>query len=141
VVGREEGSRELRGLDLTLMSLFGCFALSGIVVNDSIILVDFYRWLRTQDMAVAEALVEAACQRLRAVLLTSLTTIAGLGPLLFETSLQAQFLIPMAASIAFGLAFSTLLVLLVVPALLVIHERIHHSLARWWGGVVTAGEG
>ena len=91
--------------------------------------------------AVAEALVEAACQRLRAVLLTSLTTIAGLGPLLFETSLQAQFLIPMAASIAFGLAFSTLLVLLVVPALLVIHERIHHSLARWWGGVVTAGEG
>lgn len=129
------------GLDLTLMSLFGFFALSGIVVNDSIILVDFYRWLRTQDMAVAEALVEAACQRLRAVLLTSLTTIAGLGPLLFETSLQAQFLIPMAASIAFGLAFSTLLVLLVVPALLVIHERIHHSLARWWGAVVTAGEG
>ena len=128
------------GLDLTLMSLFGFFALSGIVVNDSIILVDFYRWLRTQDLAVEEALVEAASQRLRAVLLTSLTTIAGLGPLLFETSLQAQFLIPMACSIAFGLAFATLLVLLVVPALLVVHERLHHALARWWGGMVTAGE-
>jgi multidrug efflux pump subunit AcrB len=67
--------------------------------------------------------IEAACQRLRAVLLTSLTTIAGLTPLLFETSLQAQFLIPMATSIAFGLAFSTFLVLLLVPTLLLIYER------------------
>ena len=65
-----------------------------------------------------EAIVEAACQRLRAVLLTSLTTIAGLLPLLFETSLQAQFLIPMAVSISFGLAFATFLVLLLVPSLL-----------------------
>ena len=129
------------GLDLTLLSLFGFFALSGIVVNDSIILVDFYRWLRTQGLEIAEALVEAACQRLRAVVLTSLTTIAGLGPLLFETSLQAQFLIPMACSIAFGLASATLLVLLVVPALLAVYERMHHRLARWWGGGGTAGAG
>ncbi|WP_457669863.1 efflux RND transporter permease subunit, partial [Thiolapillus sp.] len=67
--------------------------------------------------------VEAACQRLRAVLLTSLTTIAGLTPLLFETSLQAQFLIPMAVSISFGLAFSTFLVLFLVPSLLELHEK------------------
>jgi multidrug efflux pump subunit AcrB len=79
--------------------------------------------LRQQGMPVNEAVVEAACQRLRAVLLTSLTTIAGLTPLLFETSLQAQFLIPMATSIAFGLAFATVLVLLLVPSLLAIYEN------------------
>jgi multidrug efflux pump subunit AcrB len=121
------------GLDVTLMSLFGFFALSGIVVNDSIILVDFYRGRRREGMAVEAALVDAASQRLRAVLLTSLTTIAGLGPLLLETSLQAQFLIPMACSIASGLAFTTLLVLLVVPALLSVHESIHQGLRDWWG--------
>ena len=71
-----------------------------------------------------KALIEAACKRLRAVLLTSLTTIGGLTPLLFETSTQAQFLIPMATSIAFGLAFSTLLILLVVPALLGVYEGV-----------------
>ena len=74
-------------------------------------------------MSVHKAIVEAACQRLRAVLLTSLTTIAGLTPILFETSLQAQFLIPMATSLVFGLAFGTLLILLVVPALLVMLEN------------------
>jgi len=73
---------------------------------------------------VREAIIEAACQRLRAVLLTSLTTIAGLTPLLFETSLQAQFLIPMAISISFGLGFATGLVLLVIPALLSMHESL-----------------
>ncbi len=111
------------GLDLTIVSLFGFFGLSGIVVNDSIVLVTFYKQLREEDMPVKKALVEAASQRLRAVLLTSLTTIFGLTPLLFETSLQAQFLIPMATSIAFGLMFSTILVLLALPALLSIYER------------------
>ncbi|MCP5306845.1 MAG: efflux RND transporter permease subunit [Chromatiaceae bacterium] len=106
------------GITPTILSMFGLFALSGIVVNDSIILVVFYKQLRERGMGVREAIVEAACQRLRAVLLTSLTTIAGLLPLLFETSLQAQFLIPMAVSISFGLAFATFLVLLLVPALL-----------------------
>jgi multidrug efflux pump subunit AcrB len=111
------------GIELTILSMFGIFGLSGIVVNDSIILVVFYKQLREQGMAVEEAIIEAACQRLRAVLLTSLTTIAGLTPLLFETSLQAQFLIPMAVSISFGLAFSTFLVLLLVPSLLTLHEN------------------
>jgi len=110
------------GLNLTILSLFGLFGLSGIVVNNSIILVSFYQDQRLLGLAVNEALNEAVVQRLRAVLLTSLTTIGGLLPLLFETSLQAQFLIPMATSIAFGLGFSTLLVLMVVPALLSLLE-------------------
>ncbi len=106
------------GLDLTILSLFGFFGLSGIVINDSIILVTFYQQLIDKGIAHQEALIQASCQRLRAVILTSLTTIAGLIPLLFETSLQAQFLIPMATSIAFGLIFSTVLVLLIIPVLL-----------------------
>ncbi len=110
------------GLDLTILSLFGFFGLSGIVINDSIVLVTFYKKLREKGMGIHEAVVEAACQRLRAVLLTSLTTIGGLTPILFETSLQAQFLIPMATSIVFGLAYGTLLILIVVPSLLTIVE-------------------
>ncbi len=118
----------IQGIDLTLLSIFGIFGLSGIVVNDSIILVTFYKHMREKGMAVQEALIEASVQRLRAVLLTSLTTIAGLLPLLFETSLQAQFLIPMAVSIAFGLAFATVMVLIIIPVFLSIHESIHHKL-------------
>ncbi len=122
----------LMGLDLTILSMFGLFGLSGILVNDSIILVTFYKRLRDQGMTIDEALIEASCQRLRAVLLTSLTTIGGLLPLLFETSFQAQFLIPMATSIAFGLGFATVLILFVIPSLLSVHESIHVRLRRWW---------
>jgi multidrug efflux pump subunit AcrB len=129
------------GLDITILSLFGLFGLSGIVVNDSIILVSFYKRLRESGLALREALIEAACQRLRAVLLTSLTTIAGLTPLLFETSLQAQFLIPMATSIAFGLAFATALVLVLVPVLLSLHEEVQHWLQRRWRGHVFSVAG
>ncbi|MDA0424929.1 efflux RND transporter permease subunit, partial [Stutzerimonas frequens] len=113
----------LTGLDLTVLSLFGLFGLSGIVINDSIVLVTFYKSLRERGMAVTEAITEASCQRLRAVLLTSLTTIGGLTPILFETSLQARFLIPMATSIVFGLAYGTLLILVVVPAMLSLLEE------------------
>ncbi|RRJ84535.1 efflux RND transporter permease subunit [Aestuariirhabdus litorea] len=112
------------GLDMTILSLFGVFGLTGIVINDSIVLISFYHELREQGWTISEAIVEAACKRLRAVLLTSLTTIAGLTPILFETSLQAQFLIPMATSIVFGLAFGTLLVLLVIPAQLIVIESL-----------------
>ncbi|RMG37077.1 MAG: efflux RND transporter permease subunit [Gammaproteobacteria bacterium] len=114
----------LMGITPTILSMFGLFALSGIAVNDSIILVVFYKHLREKGMAIREALIEASCQRLRAVLLTSLTTIAGLLPLLFETSLQAQFLIPMAVSISFGLMFTTFLVLFLVPSLLSALEQL-----------------
>lgn len=112
----------LMDIELTVLSLFGFFGLSGIVVNDSIILVTFYQKLKAKGLETTEAIIEATCQRLRAVLLTSLTTIAGLTPLLFETSLQAKFLIPMAVTISFGLFFATFLVLLVIPALLSLLE-------------------
>ena len=114
-------------IELTVLSLFGFFGLSGIVVNDSIILVTFYQDMRRAGMPVNEAIVEASCQRLRAVLLTSLTTIAGLTPLLFETSLQAKFLIPMAVTISFGLGFATVLILLLIPSILSVVE----SVATW----------
>ena len=118
----------LLGIDLTVLSLFGFFGLSGIVVNNSIILVSFYKELKRRGLPWRNSIVEASCLRLRAVLLTSLTTIGGLTPLLFETSIQAQFLIPMAVSIAFGLAVATFMVLLLVPALLTLHESVA---TRW----------
>ena len=124
----------IQGIDLTLLSIFGIFGLSGIVVNDSIILVSFYKRMRDKGMLVKDALVEASVKRLRAVLLTSLTTIAGLLPLLFETSLQAQFLIPMAVSIAFGLAFATVLVLIIIPVFLSIHESVHFKIRGLFSG-------
>ena len=111
------------GLELTILSFFGIFGLTGIVVNNSIILVSFYQALRHEGMEAEKAIIEASCQRLRAVLITSITTIAGLLPLLFETSVQAQFLIPMAVSIMFGLAVATVLVLVVIPALLRVAVR------------------
>ena len=121
----------LLGLDLTMLSWFGFFGLSGVVINDAIILVTFYRELREQGQPAKQAIVDASCQRLRAVMLTSLTTIAGLLPLLFETSLQAQFLIPMAVSISFGLAYATVLILFVIPALIsLIEERADRSALR-----------
>ena len=113
----------LLGVELTILSMFGLFGLTGIVVNNSIILVSFYQGLRDEGLALREAIIEASCQRLRAVILTSATTIAGLTPLLFERSLQAQFLVPMAISIVFGLGVATLLVLLVIPALLRLYEN------------------
>lgn len=118
----------IMGLNMTILSLFGCFGLSGIVINDSIVLVTFYKELRKKGIEIEEAIVEAACQRLRAVLLTSLTTIAGLTPILFETSTQAQFLIPMAVAIVFGLAYGTVLILLFVPATLTIIENTRNRL-------------
>jgi len=110
--------------DLTILSLFGLFGLSGIVINNSIVLLSFYKGFREQGIAPKEAIIEAACQRLRAVLLTSMTTIAGLTPILFEESLQAQFLIPMAISIVFGLALGTLLILFVVPSMILMLENL-----------------
>ncbi len=118
------------GINLTILSMFGLFALAGIVVNNSIILVSFFKELRKKGHDVRDALIGAACGRLRAVMLTSLTTIGGLTPLMFEKSLQAQFLIPMATSIAFGLGFSAVLVLFFIPALLSMLEDLKHWLGQ-----------
>ncbi len=112
----------IMGLDLSMPSMVGFISLSGIVVNDSILLVEFVKRHIAEGLTPHEAAARASHDRLRAVLLTSLTTIAGISPLLFETSMQAQVLIPLATSIVFGIASSTALVLFVVPCLYSILE-------------------
>ena len=107
----------LLGLPLTLFSMFGLVALAGVVVNDSIVLIDFINARVRSGLPAWDALVEAGSRRFRPILLTSMTTIAGLLPLLTERSFQAQLLIPMAASLAFGLMVATVLVLLLIPVL------------------------
>jgi HAE1 family hydrophobic/amphiphilic exporter-1 len=107
----------ITGNPATILSLIGLVALSGIVVNDSLVLVDFINELRRQGKNVFEASVLGARSRLRAILLTSLTTIAGLAPLMMEKSFQAKFLIPMAVTLTFGLAFATVLTLILIPCL------------------------
>ena len=120
------------GLNLTVLSLFGLFGLSGIVINDSIILLNCYKQCRQKYPNKNEAIVAAATQRLRPVLLTSLTTIAGLAPLLFETSFQAQFLIPLVTTLCFGLFMSTFLILLVLPAMISTFENIRTWISTGW---------
>jgi multidrug efflux pump subunit AcrB len=105
------------GLSITLFSLFGLVALSGVVVNDSIVLIDFINHRFRGEMSLRDALLDAGRYRFRAVLLTSLTTLAGLAPIMLERAVQAQILIPMAASLVFGLMASTVWVLLLVPCL------------------------
>ncbi|QIZ75617.1 efflux RND transporter permease subunit [Ferrimonas lipolytica] len=110
-------------LTISLLSLNGILALSGVVVNDSLLLVSRYNELR-KDLHIKEAITEACTGRLRAVLLTSVTTFAGLAPLLSETSMQAQFLIPAAASLGYGILFATVITLVLIPSLLLIQEEI-----------------
>ncbi len=112
----------LMGLELSMPSVVGFVALAGVVVNDSILLVEFIKRHQRAGLAAHEAAAIASRERFRAVLLTSLTTIAGLLPLLTERSLQAQVLTPLIVSLVFGLVASTVLVLLVVPALYTILE-------------------
>ena len=114
----------IMNIPITIITFLGLIGLSGIVVNNAIVLVVFYKKIRETGTEVKEAMIEAGCQRLRPVMLSSLTTIVGLLPLLFEKSTQAQFLIPMVVTLVFGLAFSSALVLLFVPATLSMYERV-----------------
>jgi multidrug efflux pump subunit AcrB len=109
------------------MSMLAFFSLSGIVVNDSIVLVSFLRRDVGAGKPIVLALTEAARSRFRAVVLTSLTTMAGLSPLMFETSTMSTYVAPIAVTICFGLTFGTTLVLLVIPALILVLE---HGKAR-----------
>ena len=120
----------LMGYNLTIISLIGLLGLSGILVNDSIILVTQVNRRLADGDSLRAAALGASRDRFRAVLLTSLTTIGGLTPLLFETSRQAQFLIPMAVTMVFGLAAATVLVLILVPSLIGIGGDISHLLQR-----------
>ncbi|OCW56407.1 efflux RND transporter permease subunit [Hoeflea olei] len=123
----------LLGYQLTILSFIGLLGLAGILVNDSIILVARLEERRSEGDSLEAAAVGASRDRLRAVLLTSLTTIGGLLPLLYETSLQAQFLLPMAITMVFGLAMTTLLVLFLVPALVGIGDDIARGFGSLYG--------
>ena len=113
----------LLGYDLSFISIFGMVALSGVVVNDSLVMIDRYNKIRAATgLSAQEAIVEAARHRFRAVFLTTATTALGLTPMLFETSTQAQFLIPMAVSLATGIIFASVVILFLVPALVAIRE-------------------
>jgi multidrug efflux pump subunit AcrB len=127
----------IMGYSITVLSLIGSVALAGIVVNDSLILVDLINRKRNEDneLDTFTAVLEGSKARLRAILLTSVTTIAGLGPLMLETSFQAQFLIPMAISICFGLAFATGLILVIIPSLYLVFNDVRRFLRWSWSGV------
>lgn len=116
----------LLGYELSMVSMFGMVALSGVVVNDSLVLVDRYRRLRVENpaLSVQQGIVEATRLRFRAIFLTTATTALGLTPMLFETSLQARFLIPMAVSLATGIVFASVVIIFLVPALVVIRDDI-----------------
>ena len=114
----------LLGLNLSIFSLMGMLALLGVVVNDSLILVDYVNRRRAEGRPTIEAVRIAGVARFRAVMLTSLTTFAGLAPLIFEKSTQAQFLIPMAVSLGFGILFATFITLFLVPVNYVILEDL-----------------
>ena len=114
----------LLGYNLSFISIFGIVALSGVVVNDSLVLVDCYNKMVEQGWDKAKAIVEAARRRFRAIFLTTATTALGLTPMLFETSTQAQFLIPMAVSLATGIVFASIIILFLIPALVMIREDL-----------------
>ncbi|MBL4816682.1 efflux RND transporter permease subunit [Shewanella sp.] len=125
----------LLGLTLNILSLCGIIALAGVVVNDSLILVDFVNKARAQGQSITQAAIDSGCYRFRAIILTSMTTFVGLVPILLEKSLQAQIVIPMATSLAFGIVFSTVVTLILIPLLYIILDDIKRTSRRfynWW---------
>jgi multidrug efflux pump subunit AcrB len=114
----------IMGYSLSILSMFGVVALSGVVVNDSLVLIDFANRRRRAGMAHLEAIHASGLHRFRPIILTTLTTFGGLAPMIFETSRQARFLIPMALSLGFGVVFATLITLILVPSFYMIIEDI-----------------
>ena len=124
----------IMGYEITFLSLIGFVALAGVVVNNSLILVNFFNTQRESTGNMRQSLINAGMQRIRPILLTTATTVLGLSPLMLEQSFQARFLIPMAISISFGLISATALTLLVLPSLLVINEDLKDLLHYLWNG-------
>jgi multidrug efflux pump subunit AcrB len=122
----------IMGYNLSLLSFFGIVALTGVVVNDSLVMVDFINRFRAQGESLQKAVREAGVVRFRPIILTSITTFAGLTPLLLERSLQARFLIPMAISLAFGVVFATFITLILVPVSYLILEDVKKAFADRW---------
>jgi multidrug efflux pump subunit AcrB len=120
----------IMGYSLSVMSMFGVVALSGVVINDSLVLIDFANRNRRAGMTVPEAIRGAGIHRFRPIMLTTLTTFGGLTPMIFETSRQARFLIPMAVSLGFGIVFATLITLVLVPCFYIIVEDLRQLAGR-----------
>jgi multidrug efflux pump subunit AcrB len=120
----------IMGYSLSVLSMFGVVALSGVVVNGSLVLIDFANRRRSAGMNALEAIHASAIHRFRPILLTTLTTFGGLAPMIFETSRQARFLIPMALSLGFGIVFATLITLILVPAFYMILEDLRRPTNR-----------
>ncbi|MBW2716890.1 MAG: efflux RND transporter permease subunit, partial [Deltaproteobacteria bacterium] len=120
----------IMGMNLSMMSIFGVVALSGVVVNSSLVLVHYINQRRNEGVALGDAVRAAGVARFRPITLTSLTTFAGLTPLLLERSVSAQFLIPMAISLAFGVVFASSISLFLVPSLYLIFEDVKHVVGQ-----------
>jgi multidrug efflux pump subunit AcrB len=120
------------GLPISVLSLCGIIALAGVVVNDSLIMVDFINHARAEGFRLGDALLNAGVKRFRAILLTSLTTFFGLIPIILEKSLQAQVVIPMAVSLAFGILFATVITLFLIPCLYLILDDLAVVWQRFW---------
>lgn len=129
----------IMGYSMTFLSLIGFVALAGVVVNDSLIFMEFFNEKREQGMGVPDACLAAGKARIRAILLTTITTVLGLMPLILETSFQAKFLIPMAITISFGLISATVLILVVLPCLLVILADLKALATTLWHGRLPEG--
>jgi multidrug efflux pump subunit AcrB len=117
-----------------MMSMFGMVALTGVVVNDSIVLIERINENLARGMSFFEAIKQGGARRFRAILLTSLSTVGGLAPLIMETDMQAKFLIPMALSLAAGVTFATVLTLVLIPSLLAIVNDGRRVMARLQSG-------
>ncbi len=120
----------LMGYSMSIISLMGIIALSGVVVNDSLILISYANKLRGEGLSAEEAIHKAGVRRFRPILLTTMTTYGGLAPMIFETSRQARFMIPMAISLGYGIVFATLITLVLVPSLYLLVEDAQSALAR-----------
>ncbi len=129
------GGHAIMGLSLSISSVMGVLALIGVVVNDSLVLVDYTNKRIKEGIPVAKAIRIAGGARFRPILLTSLTTFAGLTPLILEKSTQAQFLIPMAVSLGFGILFATLLTLVLIPVFYLIVEDVKNIFTRPSAGI------
>ncbi|WP_417863281.1 efflux RND transporter permease subunit [Vreelandella venusta] len=129
IVGAVAGHM-LMGFGLSIISLLGMLALSGVVINDALVLIDYANRKRREGMDAREAIVAAATRRLRPIMMTTLTTFLGLAPMILETSRQARFMIPMAISLGFGMLFATVILLLVVPCLYLGLENLRERLSK-----------
>lgn len=118
------------GMPVSILSLFGILALAGVVVNDSLILVNYVNNAREAGTSLRDAVLDAGCARFRPIILTSLTTFVGLMPIMLERSLQAQLVIPMAVSLAFGIVFATVITLLLIPCLYIVVDDFKQAIER-----------